>query len=197
MFPRMVDQNPVIRRTIRYKSTGGLSTVTGYCLLSLIGAGSTVAASKCALINAIKIRKITMWALDVTATQEITLLWQTSSGPAKMLEAYGNSFKPAKIVSKPPPLSLASFWLNADVVGNPTLANIFFQSNGLADYILDLDVDLSMEGIGSSTASLFTGTATAVGVYYYHLDCLSNAGGGGTQLLVPVAFTVDPAVSRP
>ncbi len=199
LLPPQLKQNPSFRRVFRFKSTGGTSNVYRNNILSLFSCASAASTARVFPISAIKIRKVSMWVLDPnpTSLQEINFTWDGSEGPTSTQSAYGNVSFPAKIVTRPPPKCYASSWqVQGSSIGAAS-DRLFFISSQSGDYVLDLDCDIVLEGVGISGAATGVGTAAAAGVYYHHLDCLDAAGtAAGTQLLVPTAFTVDALASR-
>ncbi len=198
IIPPMLESNPRLHRVIRYKSVGGTSTVYRNCLLSLISGSSTSATARVALLNSVRIKKIRMWSLDPnpTSMQELSITWASPEGPASTVSRLGNVSFPAYIDTKPPAGSFARAWQTHQSTSGAESDNLFFVS-AVGDYVLDIHFDCVFEGVGVSPAATLVGTATSPGVYYHHLDCLNSAGsGGGSQLLVPVAYTVDLLTSR-
>lgn len=183
---------PVLRRTIRYQGAAGSATVTQKSLLSIMifgnggGGGSTAGYS---LVEGIKLRKLKIWCLDSdTATQTVTLVWFGASAGSR-ISASGNNTFPARMQSKPPPGSLASFWLeHTSTFTSQAAAQGIVAITSSVDYIMDIDVDMVLE---NGACALLAGTGiTATSVSYPFLDSLDIAGTAqGSSLLAAVGLT--------
>lgn len=154
-------------------------------------------ASTLALINALRVKRVKLWALADVGTQQVSLVWGSSQGPSDAITAIGNATFPAHVDARPPPQSYAALWQMHDsssVVGAE--GNLVFAVIVSSSTVLDLECEMVLEGdaagaVGSINDPAFlTATSTVGGLFYTHLDSLSSNGlAAGSRLAAPNYFT--------
>lgn len=188
LFPVAYQSQPIMRRTLRYKASSSMTQVpiTRGCIECSIIAKSANASSTEALsiIDSMRIKKIKIWAVNdtsPTAMTSISLLWQGQQSPTKETTANGNAQYPARINSKPPSMSTASFWSNE----GSTDTEILFMLTGPAGTIVDLTYEYVLHDGNNGDLLQLAAATTSVGIFYPPLDSLSASNTTGTNLLVP------------
>ncbi len=199
LLPPQMDPNPSFNRVLRYRWTGsGTSNIYRNCLLSLFSAGSAATTSRIFPIDGMRIKRIKIYSLDSTsATHSINILWGSEQGPDKLVNAVGNNTFPAVLDCVPPKNSYAAMWQTDDssVGGEDDLVFSIFADGTAVECIVDLYFEYVQER--ATTVAVGVGTINGPGIFYHHLDSLNAAGSaGGTQLCVPVGYTVDVLASR-
>jgi hypothetical protein len=185
----------IVSRTFRfvYGYTGGPVnyniTPTKLCALQVIGtvANSTVVQ----LYEAVKVRKIEMWAnsgssgsMQLSCTFAGTALGIAGSNQTFSDANVGMTY-PAHVIAVPSSKSQASQWQNGDVtIGTNTLFTLSFANTGTvgASVAITIDVHVALRmtsNARTSSASGSTGVATVVVGNFYHL-ALDNVFGGGS-----------------
>ncbi len=195
-FPPSYIAQPVMFRKIRYQASSQLTgvAVTQGCLAVSMMARSATASSTEAisLLSSFKIKRITIWALNnssaVTSTSFSTcsITWAGSQSPNKEISAVGVNTKPAKISTKPPPGSLASFWYYND---GSAANNVLFFLTVPGGTIIDLDLDYVLQDGANADAVVLAAASTSQFINYACLDCLNTTNTTGGNLLVPVSLT--------
>lgn len=182
--PPMIRSNITLSHTYRFTSTSG--TATALTVGSLFGAAGTmctVANSQVqTFYNSVKVREISIWSPPASqgaiSTCSVEWLGGANSNTVEVSDSSNSVSRPARISSKPPRGSLASFW-NTTSSGANTICTLVAPTGSIIDVVLDLI--LSDDDLVNFVIVIAAG---ALGnIYYLSLD--PNA----THRYVPVSLT--------
>jgi hypothetical protein len=178
--PPQFESTITIGKTYRFTcTTGGVKSITRAQLLNLLVMNGSVAGTQnYRLCDAVKIRRIRVWSNPPGVAQgganssPISLQWFSEYGPTKVVSDSGIGFSDgAKLSSRPPPMSLASFWSLTGTSEATVLFDIALNKGDVID--VDLTQRLQNETLVASGAEapvLVSSTAAGTqGVVY----CLS------------------------
>jgi hypothetical protein len=175
---------------MRYVNTGNVGVnVSRNQLLSSFGIGYA-ANSAYRLPSAVLVKKVCVYdqpnSLGSLSSQ-ISLTWQSQYSPEKMFSDQSSSIYAARIESRPPKDSTASFWS----VDANNEAEILFSVSATLGAIIDVHCQILLQNdfiIGNvGTIMTFTSGALVGGITYYtYLDKISS---GGAGVWKPVAVT--------
>jgi len=193
LFPKQLSIIPVQNRTIRYRSTGTVPLVQIYRrdVLNLINAVSAASTAPTALLGAVRVVSIEMFAFSASGDTTLNnvsadITWISNNGPDTRLEDIGNSARPAHILTRAPRSSLASFWSNA----NSTLGEILFTVNTNATVATIVDLHFQFTLNDGSARVLTSALIASANVIYNNLDNSTAIGGAyGSSNLVPAGLT--------
>jgi hypothetical protein len=178
--PSQVVQNAIVRRKILYTG-GGSSTairLTGYSLCLSMGAVCTVTNNQLvSFFSSVRLRSIKVWSAGdesvsgtpTPATIGVNWTGYTNSPNTLVCDTSTSTAFPAHVASRPPRMSLASYWQSSD--SNSTIVQINVGSTHTT-------IEVELEGIlytsdpaGTlSPATLATSTGTQGITYYPSLD---------------------------
>jgi hypothetical protein len=190
--PPQIETTISFGKTFRFQAaTTGVKSVTRAQLLNLL-ALNTGAQTMFRVCEAVKIRRIRIWSNPPGVAQgaalnvPVALQWFSEYGPTKVLSDSGMGFSNgAKLSSKPPPQSLASFWC---LTGTAEAVVLFDLSLSEGD-VIDIDLTFRVQNqalvaTGAEAATVVNSTAAGtLGVVY----CLSlDLNTAGT--LPPVSY---------
>jgi len=167
-------------------TTGGSINITDATILTAMGVSARTAVLGQAIFQALKIRKIEIWAPPASQGAAVTasIYWPPTAGQAGMGREVSDTSvsvsEPAHVVSSPPRGSLAGFWQYG--AGNNLVA-----LNAPPGSI----IDIWLAGVlldGPATNAIVTATlvgATIGTIYYCCLDSSTKA----TGVYIPVSLT--------
>ncbi len=150
------------------------SSITRAQLLDLIVLNAA-ANTNYRMIDAIKVNRIRIWGqppgnAGAGVLAPVAVQWLSENGPTKLISDSGiGSTLGARIDSRPPPMSLASFW---SLTGTGEAVTLFVISANAGD-IVDLDCSVrfqnqSLTAAGAEAVTTVASTAAgSVGVVYY------------------------------
>jgi len=168
-----------VTKTIRYVVTSsGHNQIKFSDILNLIVVPSSATAAYC-LLKAAKIFKISVWAVDTTASSplgvgnEVIITWLASLGKEKTDRGSQMGIEPAFVSSAPPKDSLSSFWCNTTTVGlTSVIVDIFTPSNGSI-----VDITYGLQFCNDQPARSISISSGVLGeVSYNNLTDYSNQG---------------------
>ncbi len=160
------------------------------CLRALLfgHASGTSITTNAGLIQAIRIKKVEMWAVATggpTAFTTCSLIWKGLNSPITEYSATGDNVRPAYLSCVPPPLSEPSWWHDQASAQGTELFELSCPIGTVVDVVLDYVLH---DGANASTITTVSGV-TAVGIFAANLDCLAaNMSSTGTNVLVPVGL---------
>lgn len=192
-FPRTFNINPIWRRTLRYSSTTANPVdITGRCLLNSILSGISGSTAATNLIESIKVDRLQLYGVIDTSGDtfnSVAIIWKGERSPDKQIVATGNAIEPAYINSRPPPKSLAGFWVSNNT---DDIDQVLFTIDPLqAGTIVDLTFSFTLGNGATRTCVIVNPALTGIG--YASLDNATSAGTVGTNSLDIVglqAFTI-------
>jgi hypothetical protein len=171
-----------LRKTFRYTSTSSaVTTIVDADIVSVAGSIGKVTNTSVALYGyTAKLHKISVWTPPASqgAAATVSLQWYNSTGAdlgPEMSDTSNSVTQPAKLVTRPPRGTLASFWLGT--AGTPIL--IMTCPTGS---IIDIDATVQLSTVATVTAAV--GTAVVGTPYWLALDQV----GAGTQHYLPVGL---------
>jgi hypothetical protein len=163
----VIDASPVLYFKMRYTLTGGGGSfaITRADLLSrlVMATGATVAYR---LFSAVKIKEVELFGDPNAGQSSVEIQWQSEYGPTKVVTDVSTSTAyPARLSSKPPMNSLASFW---STTGSNESTVLFRLNTTATGMIIDLTFTavLGNAHLGETVATAITisgGTAGNVG----------------------------------
>jgi hypothetical protein len=178
--PPQFESTITIGKTFRFScTTGGVKSITRAQLLNLLVMnGSVSGTANYRLCDAVKIRRIRIWSNPPGVAQgaansvAVSLQWFSEYGPTKVVSDSGIGFSDgAKLSTRPPPMSLASFW---SLTGTSEAVVLFDMALNKGD-VIDVDLTLRLQNevlvaSGAEVPTLVVSTALGTqGVVY----CLS------------------------
>ncbi len=180
--PPQIATNLICSHRYRFAASGAYSgAITCAQVLQSLGVMGTVVNTTASLLfKCFRLKKLELWApppsQGSTVTISVEWLGSSNSPNREDSDTHVSVSRPAHLVCKPPPESLAKFW---QVFTGTTLFNIVAP----VGTIIDMSVDMIM--VDQTTASSTVAAATVVlgKVYYLALDH------GTSDLLVPVSLT--------
>jgi hypothetical protein len=188
--PPQMDNNPVMRRKIRYiASSGGTANITTGNVMSSLGVVATNSTTAFATASFYRIRSIEMWgdSADTAGTSNsVEVIWYPFSAigkPSIFTDTSNSSAVSPHLYCKPPKNTLSGDWIH----GQANYNTVLFQLTFSAATVVDFDVEFLTEtryGGNTSNASFVAGNSLTTG-YTYWSD-LDGAGGK----LVPVNLPV-------
>jgi len=184
MNPPMIQTNIIWSHNFRFKaSTQTTADITVADLLGVAGTVGVVTNTTVVANNfSVKIARIKIWAPSgvIAGSQTCSIEWTgLDFSPSKEVsDTTINISQPARISTKPPNRSLASFWQNS-LQTNPIFRIVVPQ-----DAVIDVQLSFIMnDGANASGPPIAVSTAVIGTTYYLALD------GPNTNNLVPVAMT--------
>jgi len=184
--PPRYDSNAYVSKTFRFNCTsGGFFTITPAKLGALIVVGTVVNTSATLLFDAVKVRKIEIWAGQPPSggVSTISIAWTGSiagiMGDQKVVSDTSiGADRVAYICSKPPKNSQVAQWQQTDNSGIGT--NTLFQLNLTTNAIVDVHLNLRLPfGTRTSANTVALGVVALTQIYYLALD--NPAGTTGSQ----------------
>jgi len=191
MMPTQINMHPVHVRVYRFTCpTAGSYYVTRRCMLSLQACLSVSATTAITLIQAIRLRRVSVWACSTSGLASVNIEWTDPYGPSTQLTATGTSTEPCHLTSRPPAGSFAGLWSQVTNTGNYN--DILCQLTLLAGSTVDVECEVVYaDGVVSNEECISRSTNTAgIGVYYAHLDNSGTGGGAGTKTITTTADNV-------
>jgi hypothetical protein len=183
--PPQFESTITFGKTFRFScAVSGTKAITRAQLLNLL-VMNAVNLANYRLCDAVKIRRVRIWsnppgvAQGAAPSAPVALQWLSEYGPTKVVSDSGMGFSDgAKISSKPPPMSLASFWCLTGTAEAVTL----FELQVLEGDVIDIDLTFRLQNQavlagGAEVATVVTSTAdgTAGVVYCLSLDLNTTA----------------------
>jgi len=184
--PPKYDSNAYVSKTFRFFcSAAGFYTITPAKLGALIVVGTVVNTSATLLFDAVKIRKVEIWAGQISVGGASTVSCSWSGSIAGLMgnqrvdsDTSIGADRVAYVCSKPPKLSQAAQWQQTDNSGIGT--NTIFQLNLVAGAIVDLHLNLRMT-FGTRTSANTVALTTVVLTQLYYLALDNPCGTTGSQ----------------
>jgi len=174
--PPQLQSNVTLSHRYRFTSTSG--TATPITVASLLLASGTVAATSNLVYSpffSVKVNKVDIYAPPASqgAASTCSIEWfggLGSMGNQEISDTSNSVSTPARVSSRPPRLSQASFWNNA--IHNVNLFTLIAPAGSIIDVMLSLIMFDDSEPAGSSNPVHYTtGAAATVGdVYFLALD---------------------------
>jgi len=180
---------PTYRRIYRFQGTATLSsgsfsvTLTSANILAALGCVATSTTSATSFFESFRIRGMRVWAIGyyssgglggVVSTVNLSYFNEGSASGPTNLGATDTSISttvPAAINFPPPPMSLASFWVQGN--GSLTLGSLNVTSSqaGSMQIVADLDVECNLSTNTTSALDVVTTSGLTSGdTYYFPLD---------------------------
>jgi hypothetical protein len=120
----------------RYVSTGNTLSLTRAMLLNHLVMNAASTTTNYRLLSAIKLNLMEIWGSTATLGQTVTasIEWTSTSGPTSVQsDTSVGTAQPCHVRSRPPPLSLASFWSTTGSNESETIAILTVPVNGVID----------------------------------------------------------------
>lgn len=181
-FPNDIKMKPIHNRAFRF--TCGAQTafaVSPSTLLNLLLSGINGSATVNQLIQAIRLRRISLYSVPSTndfgsSSSEIVFSWiSILNAPSNLITDRGTSTVPACIKVVPPPESQAGFWYSANSLN---VTSSLFQFDCPANTIWDIDVDFILQWGTASTHVLSSGAIVGNQVFIPSLSTTIIPDGG-------------------
>jgi hypothetical protein len=191
-MPPQINVHPISSRVFRFinGNTTGTTYITRKCLLRLYGLYVNATVAQYSLIQAIRVKRVSMWAMasaavNTTAMQTFGCEWTDPHGPSIQKTASCTTTIPGHLVTRPPPDSFGGFW--SQVTATTLYNEIVFQLNYIPYTTVDLEVELVFSDgtTGNSEFLTATGTGTSDWIGYSALDNATTAGTIGVKTFVP------------
>jgi hypothetical protein len=186
-FPRQFKSNIQFKHQFRFQSSAaGTFNVRRSDLLNLITVCPVNGTSVFRVYAGVKLNQVSMYAVGGATVAApftpatLSLEWLSTYGPTTELSDTGNAFEPAKVVSSPPRLSLASFWSLTGL--NET--DILYQSTVPIGTIVDVHVEIVYFDVDTSVAVTTIAAGSAGQTYAGFLD----RSAGAAAIMVPVSY---------
>jgi hypothetical protein len=181
--PPQLSSNVIVNHTFRFLSTtANPKAITANTLLGVCGGIGVVANSTIETIaSSVKLNSITIWSPPVSqgavATCSIEWAGNAFAPDKEVSDSTISVATPARIFSRPPHMSTASFWQTSSTT---TLATLIAPVGS----IIDANISFVMAD-GNSTGLTITGFASVIlgQQYYLYLD------GNASHLYQPVSMT--------
>ncbi len=190
MEPPKVGLTPSSRMTFRFQAAAGLTLApignTDLVSLLAVATGATTVTS---IVSAVRIRRITIYSpagTSANANSEILWIGNQQRVDERFNSATVGSALPAKVVSKPPPMSDVSKWIDG-AISNFTVFKVTLPTNA----ILDLDVDIKYHNqIVYYTPVTLTGSSGLTTGYVYFGTLDRTTSGALNSKLIPTGGVV-------
>jgi len=185
--PQISSSNIVNTHKFRFMSTGAFNgSITDTILFGIVGCVSATNVAAYSIAQTIKLKSVEVWAPVSAqgALATVSLTWPASGQnmAKEATDTTGSVSRMAHIYSKPPKLSLASFW-------SAGTGNTVFQLNIPTASIIDVTVQwVQWDSLTASGHQLVTVGANVGALTYGYLDSLTDAG----ALLKPVGLIPGP-----
>lgn len=176
-----------VGHTLRYQANAaGTVAVTRKMLLQSLVMVTTTGSTAYRLFSGVKLRRIKMWSnppgVGSAINGNLSVAWYSEQGPTKLLTdtGVGSTFG-ARLQTKPPPQSLASFWSLGGTDEAVVLFDILFNSGD----IIDIDITAVMQNAYLTTGAPEVPVSIAVNsgtVGQVAMLFLDNNGAGATKL---------------
>jgi len=193
-MPPQINMHPISLRKFRFLSNGSVTTSVIYrrSLLSLQACVTVASTTALTMIQAIRVRRVSMFAVSPSGMAQLAIEWLDPHGPSTQYSAAATPSIPAKLSSVPPKGSFADLWSNVQYPPSiaPAYSEPLFQLQCLADTIIDVECEVVYADGNSTSPPEYisrTTSTNAVGFYYGALDNSSSTNTAGTQVLVTVA----------
>jgi hypothetical protein len=187
-MPSQINVHPIHSRVFRFQNNAQVSNyvITRRSLLSLQGTVNVSATNALTIIQAIRIRRVSIWACAANGVQSVNVEWLDPHGPSIQKTASGTTTIPCHLVTRPPLNSFAALW--SQVTATSTYQEQLFSVSLLEYSTIDVEVDLVYaDGLVSANESISrTTTSTGLAIGYAPLDNSSTTGTAGTNQIVPV-----------
>jgi hypothetical protein len=188
-MPSQINMHPIHMRVFRFNNGAQVATysITRRCMLSLQAMVTVASTTSITIIQAIRLRRVSVWALSANGIQSVSIEWTDPHGPATQKVASGTTTIPAHLVSRPPTGSFADLW--SQVTASSTYNEILFQIQ-LQEYsMVDVECELVYsDGLLSNVECISRNLAAGqVGLGYSYLDNSSVAGAAGTNQIAPAS----------
>jgi hypothetical protein len=115
-FPAQFNSAVRLKHKFRFNSSAAATfNIQRGDLLALL-AVTTLTTTQTRIITGVKLNQIEMFALSggssalPFSTATVSIEWLSNNGPTNEISDTGNAFEPARVITSPPRLSLASFW---------------------------------------------------------------------------------------
>jgi len=191
--PRYIS-NAFVSKTFRFTCTSaGFYTITPCKLGALVVIGTAVNSAATQLFDAVKIRKVCIWAgqnpSGTGSPVTVSCSWSGSiagiMGDQKVdSDTSIGADRVAYISSKPPKNSQAAQWQSTDTAGIGT--NTIFQLNLPLGAVIDLHLNLRCTFTTRASANTITLAAVVVSqLYYLALDNTAGTTGSQSNSLKP------------
>jgi hypothetical protein len=193
-IPPQINTHPIQVRVFRFQGGAEATSysITRRCLLSLYACQATTVLCYTA-IQAIRIKRVSMWAPSTLPMASITLEWTDIHAPATQITATGTPTFPAHLMSRPPPNCFADLWSQVTTGATSAIVNEVLFTISTQEYTV-VDVECEVVYSDGTNANLETlarnTTATVVAFGYSYLDNSSVAGGAGTNQLIPICDNI-------
>jgi len=165
----------LIRRTIRYSTTGALSQVgvTRGMLLNNYIFNTAGTTANYRMSDSTRIKSIEIWSIsNLTAVNTAAVEWLSENGPARLIsDTSMGTASPLHIKTSPPADSLAGFWCTSGVNESQVLFNL--TTAGVSDIIEVVLESVNQNfglGAGAPTAVTSTAAGTVGTLYTAYLD---------------------------
>jgi hypothetical protein len=166
--PPMLEINVKARHIFRFTSlTSGPTAVTAANLTTVCGNVATTATNVRSIATSIKVNAIKIWSAPQSqgSSSTCSVNWFGDQfSPNKLMSDTSVSVsKPAKILARPPPKSLASFWQN-------NTAGAIFDIVAPEGSVIDIDMSFFLNDNNVSPTSTTVVGKTIGNIYYGALD---------------------------
>jgi hypothetical protein len=180
--PPQFNSNVEVVHRYRFLSTSGTSTaITSQSLL--LAAGSVCYAANANVVSffgSVKVQSVSVWSPPASqgSASTCSVDWEglANSPNREVSDSSVSVATPARIVSAPPPMSLASFWQTQS-------ATTLFTLTAPVGSIIDVKLSLIAQDDDVASAATAVTTGTLAAVYYLSLD--PNA----THRYTPISLT--------
>jgi len=191
-YPPQNNAKPKLTRNLRYICTNVISNIdiTGRCLLNLVVATNTATTTAINVYEAVRVLQVNLYFAPSSSTgfgitaDELILNWRGERSPDTRLTDRGTVSHPSCIKSRPPPESLAAFW----VTNQSNIDTVLFNLTCPAYTIIDLSLCMTL-GDGVTRSITLSAVGTTTGIEYMSLDNAVAAGTVGGNLIDPDSLT--------
>jgi len=163
-------------------------TVNRANMLDLLVMNTSTSTTNYRLIDAIRINRVSIYpiagAVD-SAMTTTTLAWQSTYGPDTNISVTSTPLWPKCLRTRPPKLSLASFWSQSGSNESDNLFTISIPVGAIIDVQVTLVIQNNILSQDAPVVRTSTSTGSAGSVYAVYLDGFS---GGAARKLQPVAY---------
>jgi len=192
-FPPQLMLKPIQSRTIRFKVANEVVNipVNRDCLLYLAFATDFSGLVGNTNYSTVKLKRIKMWGLssDSNALTSCSIEWQSTRGPATLVQDSGNPFEPAHVDTRPPKSSEADFWSqcsSSTTIRNEILFYITAPTGSIVDVTINY-VEANGAQIASPSETLVINVVVPNTPSAYLINSLDSRASGsiGTNLIRP------------
>jgi hypothetical protein len=177
--PMQMKANIEVRHKYRFtSSSSSQTTIFGSTLVNALGVSATTAILGQPIFQTFKVNRIEIWAPPSAQGSFATCSVQfpgTNQSPSREFSDTSVSVTdPAHVIATPPPLSLCSFWTNANEAGGAN--DPLFTLVAPTGSIIELHMSMIVNDAAPPQSTAVLVGATIGAVYYCSLDSSTSAG---------------------